>query len=584
MRLKAFAGIILFFFIALVLGLFYTQVASYNLYKGLSEKNRIRVMPLPAGRGKIYDRKGSLLVTNRIAFDVTVIFQEIENEENLAIILSGILGIDKKKISQRIEERSRKSPFVPVVIAEDIEKEKAIRLEEMRQDLPGVIVTTRPLRSYLYKDAISHVTGYLGKISEHELKRYKTYGYNTRDFVGKDGVERSYNEYLRGTDGGLQTEVDAKGRRLRVLAVKEPKQGKNLYLSIDIKLQQFCDSLFIEKTGAIVVMDPATGAILALVSHPAFDPNAFVKSNNSGEVLSFLRDNRTFPMLNRAISGTYPLGSVFKIVVTVAALETALFDDKKTFFCNGDYRVGNRVFHCWNEKGHRTQTIAEGIKNSCNVFFYQLGLLVGVDEISKYSFKLGLGVPTGVDLSGEASGLVPTQSWKKRELKRPWFKGETANYAIGQGYLLVTPIQTVRMVAAVANGGKLVEPFLVDKIEDASTTAKKKSRVNLHHKGGREIRLKEKTIKTLREGLRDVVNARGGTGFYARSKDVLIAGKTGTAQNTRGESHAWFAGFAPAEDPKICVVVFAEHGGKGGLDPARFAKGIIEEAKRLELL
>ncbi len=278
-------------------------------------------------------------------------------------------------------------------------------------------------------------------------------------------------------------------------------------------------------------------------------------------------------MLNRAISGTYPTGSVFKIVIATAALDSGRFNDKRTFSCDGSFLVGKRPFHCWREKGHGASNITKALKESCNVFFYQLGLFLGADELSRYAFKLGLGRQTGIGLPGEVRGLVPTPRWKKNKFNTTWFKGETANYAIGQGYLLVTPIQILQLVGAIANGGKLVMPFIVERVED----------VNLRHAESRDIRLKGRALETVREGMRMVVNDPGGTGLYARSKEVIKAGKTGTAQSPGKKPHAWFAGFAPFENPKFCIVIFIEHGGKGGLEPARFARKIIEKAKMLEL-
>lgn len=573
MRVRIFAVIILFFFATLILGLFYTQILKYNVYTELAETNRIRPLALASPRGKIYDRKGRLLVSNRISFDVEVIFQEIKDRENAINLLSGILNVDKKILAKRIDA-SREMPFIPVKIAEDIGKEKAIRVEEARLGLPGVIVTTRPLRNYLYSDVLSHVIGYLGEISEEELRRYRTYGYRMRDFVGKDGVERTFNDYLRGIDGGLQVEVDSRGRQLEILAVREPKPGRDIYLSVDIELQEFCETLMDDRNGAIVAMNPSTGAILALVSHPDFDPNIFVRPNNVKGISNLLNDSQAFPMVNRAISGTYPPGSVFKIVIASAALESGRPADKKMFSCSGSFPVGRRRFHCWSERGHGQQDIREAVKNSCNVFFYQLGLSLGVNTISEYAFKFGFGKPTGIDLPGETAGLVPTPAWKRKKLREPWFKGETANYSIGQGFIAVTPIQILQLVSTVANGGKLAQPFVVERIED----------VKLSHAEPQDIGLEAVTLGSVAEALRMVVNAPRGTGFNARSGDIAIAGKTGTAESPGRESHAWFAGFAPFEKPEITVVVFLEHGGKGGLEPARFAKKIIEKAKTLELL
>ncbi|MFC1576239.1 penicillin-binding protein 2 [Candidatus Omnitrophota bacterium] len=573
MRIKIFAAIIIFSFFVLGAGLFYTQILRHDTYSELSEKNRIRVLPLAAPRGRVYDRNGTLLVSNEISFDVEVVYQEIKDKQKIIDTLILMLSEDKDKLTERIEA-ARKKPFVPVKIAEDVKKDMAIKVEEVTLDLPGVIVTTRPRRNYIYKNALSHVTGYIGKISEAELKRYKTYGYRMQDFVGKDGIERQCNDYLRGIDGGLQVEVDSRGRQVRILALKEPIPGKDVYLSIDARLQEFCDSVLGKKKGAVIAMDPETGAVLALVSNPDYDPNIFVTSNNTKKRLALLNDSRTSPMLNRAIGTSHPLGSVFKIVIAAAALEEGKFTERSTLSCNGAYYVGGRAFHCWREKGHGGQNITQAMKHSCNVFFYQLGISLGADKIAQYAFKFGLGKPSGIDLPGETGGFVPTISWKKTKLRQPWFKGETANYSIGQGYLLVTPLQASRLTGAVAAGGKLARPFLVERIGD----------VTIRQDEPENLNLKRDTLRAVKKALKDVVNAPRGTGVYARSKKVTISGKTGTAQNPRGRSHAWFVGFAPFEKPGISVVVFLEHGGKGGLEPARFAKKIIEKARELELL
>ena len=573
MRIKILRGIFLFAFLLLISGLFYTQIVNYRLYRKLSENNRIRVIPLPARRGKIYDRNSVLLAGSTISFDVQVIFQEIKDKDRTIEILARLLEIQASHLNKKIE-KARLCPFVPVKIAEDISKKKAIRIEEMKLDLPGVIVTTSPVRNYLYGEKLAHVIGYLGEINEGELARYKTYGYRIQDFVGKDGIERQYNDYLRGVDGGLQVEVDSKGRQLREIAVKEPLPGKDLYLSIDVELQEFCDSLLKDEKGAILAMDPETGAMLALVSHPTFQPNVFNTTFGNTKEIRRLLNSSDFPMMNRAIAGSFPPGSIFKVVVAASALEENDFGEKKTFFCNGSHRVGNRVFHCWKEEGHGEENIIEALKDSCNVFFYQIGLLTGVDEISKYAFRFGLGRRTEIDLPGEARGIVPTPSWKKRKFRESWYKGETANYAIGQGYLLVTPIQILRLYSILANGGKLIKPFVVAKIEDVKLSSPESGKIDVS----------ETTLDTIRVGLRNVVNAKHGTGFYARSKEVVISGKTGTAQNPAGKSHAWFVCFAPFERPRICVVVFIEHGEKGGLKPAKFAKEIIEKAKTLKLI
>ncbi|MBL7158286.1 MAG: penicillin-binding protein 2 [Candidatus Omnitrophica bacterium] len=573
MRLRILGGVIFLFYFVTVLGLFNAQVTNYKIYRGLSEKNRIRILPLVSPRGKIYDRSKKLLVSNRIAFTVGVVYQELGDKEKILRILSDKLGIPEKKLSGKIEEAGI-NPFVPYSVADEVDKEKAIQLEEMKYKLQGVIVTARPMRDYLYGEKLSHVTGYLGKISKEELGKFRTYGYMLQDLVGKDGLEREYNEYLRGKSGGLQVEVDSKGRQLRVLALKEPAEGKDLYLEIDLELQDFCNDVLGEKSGAIIVMDPFTGGVLALASRPGYDPNAFVSSESAGEVNKILQDRALYPLLDRAIACAYPPGSVFKVVVAASVLDTGKLNETKTLFCGGSYRVGNRAFKCWKKPGHGTQSIREAIKNSCNVFFYQLGFIAGTDLLAEYARRFGFGEKTGIDLPGESAGFVPTIAWKKETLKESWFKGETANYAIGQGYLLVTPIQVLRMMAAVANGGELLVPHVVDRIENVELSQGKPQKIDINGE----------SLEIIREGLRMVVNDPHGTGIYGRVKGVVVAGKTGTAENSLGKAHGWFSGFAPFEGPKLCLVVFVEHGGKGGVGASMIARKVIEKARGLGLL
>lgn len=566
-------GIILFFLTMNLGTLFYMQIIRYDFYKGLSEKNRVRILPLEAPRGRIYDRNGKLIVGNRISFDVEVIYRELTQREKFYKILSGLTGIEEKILKMRVK-KAKNTPFIPVKIAEDIKKEKAIKLEELFIDMPGVIITTRPMRYYPYGKTTGHIAGYLGRLSDKELERLKSYGYGIRDFIGKDGIEKQYNAYLKGVNGGIQFEVDNRGRRVRMLAMKEPHPGKDIFTTIDIRLQEYCDNLFKGKKGAIIVMDVNSGAILAMVSQPSYNPEIFISPYYIKERGDVLNDKKNFPLLNRAINGVYQPGSVFKIIVAASAFDLKIFKKEDTLSCAGYLKVGNRIFHCWNEKGHGEQDITEAIKNSCNVFFYQLGMMAGVDEISRYAMLFGLGKPTGVDLPQETTGLVPTRIWKKKVLHEQWYRGETANYSIGQGYVLVTPLQIVRAMSVIANGGKLPKPYLVERIED----------IKLEHEMPEKTGITQEAICLVKEGLWKVVNAKHGTGMHARLRYPVIAGKTGTAQNPLGVPHAWFSGFVPYEEPKLAFVVFVEHGGKGGITAARLAKSLVREIERLGLL
>ena len=320
-------------------------------------------------------------------------------------------------------------------------------------------------------------------------------------------------------------------------------------------------------------MDPRTGAILALASKPDYDPNLFCAIESSPEKKALLA-RTDLPMFDRAITGLYPPGSVFKPVTAAAGLERRKINADTVFYCHGAYELGGNSFACWDKEGHREQTVVDALKNSCNVFFYQAGRAVGIDDLYLYATRFGYGSPTGIDLPDEACGLTPNRTWKRLSRKQNWFEGDTLNCSIGQGYVLVTPLQVARMMAAIANGGDLVQPYIVKKIDGVEVSTVR----------ARATGISKETLGTITKGLRKVVEDKDGTGRRARVEGLSVAGKTGTAQNPRGISHAWLSGFAPVENAQIAVVVFVEHGGKGGLDAAEFGGKILKMAKELGLL
>ncbi len=556
------------FFVILAACLFYTQILRYPYYYKLARNNAIRIIPIDGPRGNIFDRNNIPLVTNRLSFDVAVVYQELKNREKLIELLTGSLGMTGPDVVAALEKAARK-PYAPVTIAEDIDKEKALMLEEASFDMCGLVIATKAKRHYAYGNVGCHIFGYLSEITENELDRLRDYGYRIKDLLGRDGLEKYYDAALTGVDGGLQIEVDNKGRQVRTLGLKEPSNGKDLYLTIDMSMQALSDKLLGERKGVVIVMDPRNGEVLALASHPTFDPNLFVKPDTSAQRMKLLGDRIGRPLLNRAISCIYPPGSVFKIVIASAALETLRIKPSTRFFCGGSYVLGKAKFNCWKDTGHGLQDVVSGLMNSCNVFFYNTGKATGVDNIEMYAKLFGFGKPAGIDLPDEAMGIVPGKLWKKQHRKDKWYEGDTINYSIGQGYLLVTPLQVVDMIAVIANGGGVIRPHIVKRIdaEEINPTSRK------------NIGIRNDVMQKVREGLYKVVNDESGTAKHVRVKGVAIAAKTGTAQNPQGKTHAWFTGFAPFNAPKICVVVFLEHGGHGGLVPADIARGIFEEAK-----
>lgn len=567
MREKFLLMPIRFLFIFIVLGLIFTQLIRHSYYSRLSKDNAIRIIPIDSPRGTIFDRNSIPLVADRISFDVAVVYQELKNREKLIRLFMGLLNVPRKDIEDSLEKASLK-PYAPVTIVEDIDKEKAFMLEEESFDIRGLVIQTKSVRNYLFKNVGAHVFGYLGEISEEELQNLREYGYRVKDLVGRDGLEKYYDKYLAGVDGGLQMQVDNKGRQVRTLGLKEPVNGKDLHLTIDINLQTVCDKALEGKNGAAIIMDPNTGEILSLSSAPTFDPNIFIRPEDSSKRIKLIRDRR-YPLLNRAISGVYPPGSIFKVVVASAALETGRITRSTRFNCNGIYSLGNAKFACWKEEGHGSQNIIEALMNSCNVFFYNTGRALGVEKLEGFAGIFGFGKKTGIDLPDETKGGVPGRLWKKAYKKDIWYEGDTINYAIGQGYLLVTPIQVLEMMAVIANKGSMVKPYLVKSVDTTEILSV----------GRRGVGLSDDTIRAAREGLYKVVNGENGTGKRAKVEGVAIAGKTGTAQNPLGRTHAWFSGFAPFDNPRICLVVFLEHGGKGGLEPSGMANEIFREAK-----
>jgi len=572
MRVKILVRILTAGVVFLLSGLIYIQIIQHNTYRVMSEENRLRVTPLMAPRGAIHDRKGRVMVKDVLSFNASVTYNQIKDLAALKKVLCTVLDVPEGVIDERIEE-SRTRPYSPVLVASDIGTKAAIQLEEIESDYPGLLLEVSTKREYISGKNAANILGYLGLINRSEFKRLRHYGYRLNDLVGRDGIEKNYDNYLRGIHGGKQVEADHLGREMSILGYKEPVPGRDLYLTIDLDLQKFCAGLLKGKRGAIVAMDPATGAILAMASAPTYDPATFIKRKRSGEIKTLLED-KEYPLINRAVSGKYPPGSVFKVVIATGALETKKAGPGTSAVCNGVFKLGRTTFHCWKKKGHGEQKMIDAIKNSCNVYFYRLGLILGVDDIAAFARKLGFGELTGVDLPGEARGIVPTRKWKKNRFNERWYKGETVNYAIGQGYLLVTPLQIARMISVFANNGYLVTPHLVKTIGSVS--------VDEHEK--KSTGISASSLGTVKQGMKKCVNDRRGTGMKARLEEVVVSGKTGTAQTSRGKSHGWFAGFAPFDNAKLIVVVFDEYGGKGGYYAAETGGKVFKEAVRLGII
>lgn len=563
MKLKNIFIIISICFASLGISLFYTQILKYPAYRLLSEKNRIRLIPIAGPRGHIYDRNGKILAEDKLSFDIVIYPQEVKDLDQTLQGVGRLLSVPKETLLKTYRAKFY-APFAYVVVAKGVGKRTASLIEERKPSLPGIYVNATSVRHYPYNSTASHILGFIGEIEKDQLMKLKEYGYKIKDLVGKTGIEKFYDNYLKGSSGGMQIEVDNIGHLIKMLGFQKPTRGKDLQLTIDINLQKLIDDLLNNAQGAAIVMDAQNGEILALSSSGNFDPNIFAQGSN--EQIKSLLSNPQKPLLNRAINGAYPPGSIFKIVVATAALETKRLTDKSTFSCGGIYPLGNHTFNCWRNEGHGLQGIKDALIHSCNIFFYRTARLLGPDLMYEYAMSFGLGKPTEIDLPGEVSGLIPNKMWKWLNKRQPWYEGETVNYGIGQGYILITPIQALRMISVIANSGYSPKPFLVKKIRDVVI------------KGGRakRVEISERNLKIIKEGLFGVVNDDTGTGQRARVKGVKICGKTGTAQVPVGPAHAWFIGYVPEDKPKYCFVVFIEHGYMGGGLPADVVKAIVE--------
>lgn len=561
-RIKIFQVILYSSFIYLIIGLFDCQIIHSNYYKRLSEKNTIRLIPIEGTRGRIFDRNGKLLAVNDFSFDLVIIPQEVEKLDDLILELSKITGISKELLHKNYK-KNYYLPFTPVTVAGGLDREKAFYYEEKITSLPGAFIWNRPQRYYPNKEVLCHVLGYVGKIQEEEFVDLRDYGYRMRDIVGKDGIEKYYDAYLKGESGGIQVEVDSSSREVRRIGYKKPQKGKDLKLTIDLDLQTHIDSLMKHNNGAVIIMDVKSGEILSLSVSPVFDPNIFTFGSSRDRANVLTREDNV--LFNRAISAIYPPGSVFKMVIAYAGLREGIIDEDSSYMCDGVFMLGGIPFRCWKRSGHGPQNVVQALAHSCNLFFYTLGKKLGAANIHKYASYFGFGDITGIDLPGEKKGVIPSKFWKQINMKKPWYEGDTLNYAIGQGYLLLTPIQMVRYAAIIANEGYSPTPYIGDSIEGKNA-------------GRRKVlftKLKKKYFTLIKQGMFDVVNHETGSGKAAKIEGLMVAGKTGTAQTGQNrDPHAWFLGYMPADDPKYSFVVFLEHGGSGGIMAASMFKNI----------
>jgi penicillin-binding protein 2 len=574
-RVVTMSGIAMAALLVIVCQLWYLQVLEGGRFQEASDKNRIRIRPIAAPRGILFDRRGRPLVDNRPAFTLSLIPRELERDpvKRDATLgrLAALLQIPFADLQEAVTRVSADS-ILPVRVRRGLSMDDVARVEEWKLELPGVIVEVEPQRAYPNSRFAAHLLGYVREASDEQLKQGR---YRRGDMVGQSGLERLLDEFLRGKDGGERIEVDAMGRQVRMIQSTEPHPGAQVITTVDRRIQEVAERAMEGKAGSVVVMDPRNGDVLAMVSTPAFEIDRFTGSIDRNAWLRVMQDPN-HPLLNRTIQSQYPPGSVFKLVVAAAGLQEGTLVPGDRVQCTGQFQLGTWTFRDWKKEGHGSVDLMRGIRDSCDVFFYTAGLKIGAPAIAKYATAFGFGSTTGIDLGGEKFGLIPQPRASRRGVPATWHAGETVNISIGQGAVLVTPMQVARFMSAIANGGVLWKPRLVQRIErpDKGLVWADSGSVNGH------VELSPMVWAFMRQSLWAVVND-GGTGVAARIPGLDIAGKTGTAQtvanskSSKGQDHAWFASFGPVKDPEVVVVVIVERGGHGGEVAAPIARQIF---------
>ena len=565
--------------------LWYLQVVQGTYYHELAEQNRVRTVDLKPARGLIFDRHGELLANNVPSFNLYLTVEDIRDREGLAAELEDLIGLPRAETMKRLIQQAKS--YVPILLKSGLTLREAALLEGHRLELTGLRVQAESQRNYVHGPLGSHLLGYVGEVSPEQQEEPDFAGLVQGSIVGKAGVEKTYDRMLRGKPGEKTIEVDARGNERKTVTVVEQTPGEDLYLSVDLRLQRFAESLLGAEAGAVVALDPRNGDVLVMASSPAYDPNVLSRGLTPALWEQIASDTR-HPLTNRAMQGQYPPGSTFKIMVASAALESDKWPADTQVRCTGVYPFSRgHAFKDWKRGGHGVLDMYHALVHSCDVYFYNVGHRLGIDTIAETARLFGLGQPTGVDLPSERVGVVPSTEWKQRVRKEQWYPGETISASIGQGYITVTPLQMAVAIGAVSNGGMLYRPRLVRAVRERAT-----GRLQEYPSVERgPVPLHESTLHLLQDALREVV--LHGTGGRARSQLVSIAGKTGTAQTVGARAsqvstdaegipkqlrdHAWFVAYAPAEDPKIAVAVLVENTGHGGTYAAPIAKALIEE-------
>ncbi|MFK7896784.1 MAG: penicillin-binding protein 2 [Myxococcota bacterium] len=561
--------------------LFQLQILEGEDLASRSQANYVRTVRLEAQRGTIVDREGRTIAASRPAYGVDLIPHEIQNPWRTYSVLASILERDPQEIADQVGQPRGRRRFKPVSLSKDLSQAERAKISAHRYAMPGVELYGKPLREYLYQNLGAQLLGTIGEIDAKELQDSDFEGYRSGETIGKTGIEARNESHLRGRAGGVNLVVDVAGREIDEIDRREPTPGGRLVLSIDLDLQQAAETAFLsldpekpDQMGALVALDPRTGDVLALVSAPSYDANAFAGGVDR-ETWGELNSDEWRPLRNRALAGVYPPGSTYKAFVAAAGLAEGVIDETTVVSCPGHFRLGRRTYRCWKRGGHGPVDLEKALAGSCDVYFYELGKTLGVETLARYARLFGLGRQTGVDLPGETAGLVPTPEWKMKRYGERWIDGETISLSIGQGANLTTPIQLAVAYAAIANGGTIVQPRVVLRRETWDGEIVEETEPIF-----RETNIiAEPILEMVTRGLTRVVMAPRGTGSRARVPGISVAGKSGTTQvvsldlieelepedvPVKYRDHALFAAFAPVESPEIVVVAVGEHAGAGG--------------------
>lgn len=574
----------------LALRMRHLQVDQADEFRLLAEENRINLRLLPPSRGQIFDRNGRVIAANEPSYRITLVQEDAGDVDAVIARLSMLVELDEDELNRALTEMKRSAPFLPVTIADRVGWDAISRVAVNAPALPGVTPEVGLSRIYPNSEIYAHIAGYVGPVSERDLNRYEDPDpvlRIPRFQIGKVGVEAKYEDMLRGRAGAKRVEVNAVGRVMRELDRREGEAGSDLQLTIDTDLQDYVQARLGEESASVVVMDVETGDVLACASAPTYDPNKFVRGISVADYAVY-RDNEKRPLASKTVQDAYPPGSTFKMITALAALEAGVITPSETVYCPGHLEVGGRKFHCWKRAGHGHMNLEQSLRESCDVYYYDLALKVGIEKIADMARRLGLGETFDFPMSAVTSGLVPDKAWKLRERDSEWVIGDTVNASIGQGFVLSSPLQQAVMTARIATG-RAVEPRLIKSVDS----------VELPSKGGASLGINENDLKQVRKAMYAVSNNRRGTAYKSRIIDdaVRMAGKTGTSQVrnitaaerargvTRNEDlpwerrdHALFVDFAPYDKPKIAVAVVVEHGGGGSTAAAPIARDVTLQA------